>query len=103
MKAGKIVVEHADFDGVHRLSNVLKAQLLNTFENPNPESLGTCEVMEEILLGDERAIKFTGCPGGKACTMVIRGSSQHIIAEADRSVHDVLCVLVELVKTKSII
>ena len=31
--------------------------------------------MEEILLGEEKAIKFSGCPGGKACTIVIRGSS----------------------------
>jgi T-complex protein 1 subunit beta len=35
---------------------------------------------------------------GEACTIVLRGASSHILEEADRSLHDALCVLSETVK-----
>ena len=46
------------------------------------------------MLGEDKVIKFSGCLRNEACTIVLRGSSSHIIDEADRSLHDVLCVLV---------
>ena len=35
--------------------------------------------------------------------MILRGSSQHILDEAERSLHDALCVLVQTVKNKRVI
>jgi hypothetical protein len=35
---------------------------------------------------------------GEACTLVLRGASSHILEEAERSIHDALCVLNETVK-----
>jgi TCP-1/cpn60 chaperonin family len=40
----------------------------------------------------------TGVALGEACTIVLRGASSHILEEADRSLHDALCVLAETVK-----
>lgn len=37
---------------------------------------------------------------GEACTIVLRGASSHILDEAERSLHDALCVIVETVKSK---
>ena len=48
-------------------------------------------------------IKFSGCKRNEACTIVLRGSSQHILDEAERSLHDALCVLVQTVKNKKVI
>lgn len=39
----------------------------------------------------------TGVALGEACTIVLRGASSHILEEADRSLHDALCVLSETV------
>ncbi len=39
---------------------------------------------------------------GEACTIVLRGSSTHILDEAERSLHDALCVLVSTIKKKKI-
>ena len=35
---------------------------------------------------------------GEACTIVLRGATQQILDEADRSMHDALCVLSQTVK-----
>ncbi len=65
--------------------------------------LGTCDSIEEILIGEDKVIKFSGYKRNEACTIVHRESSQHILDEAERSLHDALCVLVQTVKNKQVI
>lgn len=86
---GVMVIEHADFDGIERLSSVLGADILSTFDNPETSKLGTCGVVEEIMIGEDKVIRFSGC-GGKACSVVLRGSGSHVLDEAERSLHDAL-------------
>lgn len=59
--------------------------------------------MEEILIGEDKLIKFSGCKQNQACTVVLRGSSSHLLDEAQRSLHDALCVLLKIVQDKQII
>lgn len=98
--AGVTTIEHADFEGVERLALVLDADIVSTFNDPDNVRYGTCKLIEERMIGEEKVIAFTGCPRTEACTIVLRGSSQHIIDEAERSVHDALCVLSQTVKTR---
>jgi T-complex protein 1 subunit beta len=96
--AGVMVIEHADFDGMERLSAVLGAEILSTFDDPRPEALGSCEGISEIMIGEDKMIKFTGCQRGEACSIILRGSGNHILDEAERSLHDAICVLISAVK-----
>lgn len=43
-------------------------------------------------------IHFSGCALNEACTIIIRGATQQILEEAERSLHDALCVLTQTVK-----
>ena len=105
IEKGITVIEHADFEGIERISAALGAEILSTFDNSErkDEILGTCDSIEEILIGEDKVIKFSGCKRNEACTIVLRGSSQHILDEAERSLHDALCVLVQTVKNKRVI
>lgn len=55
------------------------------------------------MIGEDKVIKFNGCKKNEACTIILRGSSSHILDEAERSLHDALCVLVTLIKNKTVI
>ena len=101
--AGVMVIEHADFDGIERLSAVLGSDILSTFEDPESATLGTCESIEEVMIGEDKVIKFSGCQRNEACTIVLRGSGSHILDEAERSLHDAICVLMAAVKNHKII
>ena len=105
VEKGILVIEHADFEGIERISAALGAEILSTFDNAEraDEVLGTCDSIEEIMIGEDKVIKFSGCKRNEACTIVLRGSSQHILDEAERSLHDALCVLVQTVKNKKVI
>merc|ERR1719436_1437992 len=98
--AGISSIEHADFEGVERLSLVLGADIVSTFDNPDKVKLGTCKKVEEIMIGEDTLIHFTGAPEaqGEACTIVLRGASQHLLDEIERAIHDALCVLTEIVQ-----
>jgi T-complex protein 1 subunit beta len=41
-----MVIEHADFDGMERLSAVLGAEILSTFDDPSGDVLGSCSHIE---------------------------------------------------------
>jgi len=96
--AGVMVIEHADFDGMERLSAVLGAEILSTFDDPSESVLGTCAAIEEVMIGEDKVIKFSGCQKNEACSIVLRGSGAHILDEAERSLHDAICVLISAVK-----
>ena len=48
-------------------------------------------------------LRFSGVPLGEACTIVIRGATQQILDESERSLHDALCVLQQTVKETRIV
>jgi len=98
-----MVIEHADFDGIERLSAVLGSDILSTFDNPDGAVLGTCGSIDEVMIGEDKVIRFTGCQRNEACTIVLRGSGSHILDEAERSLHDAICVLMATVKSHKII
>lgn len=100
-----MVIEHADFDGTERIAAATGAEILSTFNNPErtEEILGECKVIEEIMIGEDKVIRFSGCKRGEACTIVLRGASNHVLDEAERSMHDALCVLVNTVKNHRVI
>merc|ERR1712112_770658 len=66
--------------------------------NPELVKLGTCDLIEQVSIGDETLVKFSGVPLGEACSIVLRGATEQIIGEAERSLHDALCVLTSTVK-----
>merc|ERR1719309_1494495 len=69
-----------------------------------PEMLGTAELAEEVHLDGDRLVKITGCASpGKTVSIVVRGSNKLVIEEAERSIHDALCVIRCLVKKRALI
>eukprot|EP01105_Mastigella_eilhardi_P019781 TRINITY_DN466_c2_g1_i1.p1 TRINITY_DN466_c2_g1~~TRINITY_DN466_c2_g1_i1.p1 ORF type:complete len:543 (-),score=193.12 TRINITY_DN466_c2_g1_i1:97-1677(-) len=88
-----MAIEHADFEGVEQLALVTGAEIVSTFDHPELVKLGTCKLIEEVTLGEDTVIRFSGVEKGEACTVVLRGPTTHVVEEAERSLHDALCVL----------
>ena len=54
--------------------------------------------LHALHLSTRQLLKFSGVALGEACTVVLRGATQQILDEAERSLHDALCVLTQTVK-----
>ncbi|KAK8692039.1 hypothetical protein V6N13_075524 [Hibiscus sabdariffa] len=101
--AGVLAIEHADFDGIERLALVTGGEIASTFDNPESVKLGHCKLIEEIMIGEDKLIHFSGVEMGQACTIVLRGASHHVLDEAERSLHDALCVLSQTVNDTRVV
>lgn len=97
-EAGIMAIEHADFDGIERLAAVTGGDIASTFDTPESVTLGGCKLIEEVLIGESRLIRFSGVASGEACSIVLRGASEHLLDEAERSLHDALAVLTQTLK-----
>mmetsp|Transcript_43761 Transcript_43761/g.70068 ORF Transcript_43761/g.70068 Transcript_43761/m.70068 type:complete len:480 (-) Transcript_43761:1263-2702(-) len=96
--AGIMAIEHADFDGIERVATVTGGEVASTFDHPELVQLGEAKVIEEVMIGEEKLIRFSGVKSGAACTIVLRGASTHVLDEAERSLHDALAVLSQTCK-----
>ncbi|KAK5460890.1 T-complex protein 1 subunit beta [Exophiala xenobiotica] len=97
-EAGIVSIEHADFDGVERLALVTGGEIASTFDHPDQVKLGHCDLIEEVIIGEDTLIKFSGVAAGEACTIVLRGATEQLLDEAERSLHDALAVLSQTIK-----
>jgi T-complex protein 1 subunit beta len=101
--AGVMAIEHADFEGVERLALVLGGEIVSTFDHPDKVKLGHCDLIEEVIIGEDKLLRFSGVALGEACSIVLRGATRQILDEAERSLHDALCVLTQTVKEPRIV
>lgn len=69
-----------------------------------PEKLGKADLVEEVGSSESKVVKITGIPNsGKTVSVICRGSNKLVLDEAERSLHDALCVIRSLVKKKFMI
>ena len=69
---GVMAIEHADFDGIERLALVTGGEIVSTFGNPELVKIGKCDLIEQVEIGEEILIKFSGVALGEACSIVLR-------------------------------
>jgi len=100
---GVMAIEHADFEGVERLALVTGGEIVSTFYNPELVKIGKCKLIEEVMIGEDKLLHFSGVEMGEACSVVLRGATKQILDEAERSLHDALCVLQQTVKETRIV
>jgi T-complex protein 1 subunit beta len=55
---GIMSIEHADFEGVERLSLVTGGEIASTFDRPDLVKLGKCDLIEEIMIGEDKVSRI---------------------------------------------
>jgi T-complex protein 1 subunit delta len=95
---GILVVRDIDRDEVDFVCRTLGCQPIASVEGLSAEKLGTAGCVEEIRTAGGSLVKITELKErSKTVTVLLRGSNALMIDEADRSLHDALCVIRSLV------
>jgi len=104
-KKGILVIKDIERDRIDFISRTTKAQPIAHIDHFSKDKLGTAALVEECSVGDDRKIiKVTGTPNdGKTVSILLRGSNQLVLDEAERSFHDALCVVRALVKKRFLV
>jgi T-complex protein 1 subunit delta len=101
-----MVITDVERNDVEFVSRTLGCQPVAHVDSFAPEKLGAAELCEEISVsgGGQRVCKITGVQNpGRTISILLRGSNKLVLDEADRSVHDALCVVRSLVKLRHMI
>jgi len=104
-KLGIAVVSGIERDDVEFICKSLGCKPIAHVDQMTPDMLGEAAKVEEATIGGRgRVVKITGIKKpGKTCSILVRGSNQVVLEEADRSLHDALCVVRSLVKKRFMI
>jgi archaeal chaperonin len=92
-KAGVLAVKSVSSSDMEKLSRATGGSIISSVKDLTADSLGQAKRVEEVKIGDDKLIYIRDCKNPKAVTIVIRGASNHVIDEAERSLHDGLCVV----------
>ncbi|TMS22743.1 T-complex protein 1 subunit delta [Larimichthys crocea] len=100
-----MVVKEIEREEIEFICKTIGTKPIAHIDHFTAEMLGTAELAEEVSLdGSGKLVKITGCASpGKTVSIVVRGSNKLVIEEAERSIHDALCVIRCLVKKRALI
>lgn len=94
-------IERSDIEFISKTLNCLP---ITHVDHMKPEKLGSADLVEEVECGKGRIVKVTGILNkGRTTTVLLRGSNKLVMEEADRSLHDALCVIRCLVNKRFLI
>ncbi len=96
-------IERTDVDFIAR---TLHLQPIAHIDHCTPDKLGSAGLAQEVTIAGStsKVVKFTDIVNmGRTITVLMRGTNRLVIDEADRSLHDALCVVRSLVKKRFLI
>ncbi len=91
-KAGVLAVRRVRQSDIEKIAKATGAKILTDLRDVKPEDLGTADLVEERKIGDEKMVFIEGCQNPKAVSILIRGGTEHIVDEVERSLNDALKV-----------
>ena len=92
-KAGIFSVRRAKKSDMEKLSKSTGATVVANLDDLTSKDLGAAGNVEEKKIGDDKMTFITGCKNPKAVSILIRGSTEHVVDELERGLHDALFVV----------
>ena len=92
-KAGILGVRHVKLSDLEMLAKATGAKIISTSREVTANDLGYAKLVEERKVEIEKYLFFEGCKNPKSVTIFLRGGTQNVIEEAERSIHDALFVV----------
>lgn len=87
-KAGILALRRVKKSDMEKLALATGAVIVSSLKELSPADLGRAGVVREEKIGEEEMIFVERCPHAKAVTLLIRGSTEHVVEEMKRAVTD---------------
>jgi thermosome len=97
-KRGIMAVRRVRKSDIEKLAKATGASIVVNIKDISPADLGYAGLVEERRVGEDKMVFVENCKDPKAVSILIRGGSKQIIDEAERSLHDALSVVRDVVE-----
>ncbi|HEV8359999.1 MAG TPA: thermosome subunit beta [Candidatus Thermoplasmatota archaeon] len=91
-KAGVYAVRRVKKSDLDKLERATGGRIVSNLDDLDKQDLGKAELVEERKIGDEQMTFVTGCPKPTSVSVLIRGGTEHVVDEVERTLHDALGV-----------
>ena len=102
-KAGIIAVRRIKESDLTKLAKATGARIVNNLDDIFEKDLGDAQLVEERKIEEDKWVFIEGCKHPKSVTLLLRGGSQRVVDEVERSVHDSLMVVKDVIEKPEIV
>jgi thermosome len=102
-KAGILSVRRVKESDMAKLAKATGARMVTGVDGLATADLGQAGLVEERKLEDDRWVFVVDCKNPKSVSILIRGGSQRVIDEAERSIHDAVMVVKDVLENPAIV
>ena len=102
-RKGILAVRRAKKSDMDKLGKATGGKIVTNLEGLTESDLGYAELVEERKIGDDKMTFIEGCKNPRSVAILIRGGTERLVDEAERSVHDALCVVRDVVQEPKIL
>ena len=102
-KQGILSVRRVKESDMGKLAKATGGRISSNIDDMTSKDLGTAELVEQRKVETEKWVFIEGCKNPKAITILIRGGSQRVVDEVDRSLHDSLMVVKDVIEKPAVV
>ena len=102
-KSDILTVRRVKESDMTKLARATNARVVNSIEDLTSNDLGSADLVEERKVETDKWVFVEGCKHPKSVTILIRGGSQRVVDEAERSIHDALMVTKDVLEKPAIV
>ena len=102
-KSDILTVRRVKESDMTKLARATNARVVNSIDDLTSNDLGSADLVEERKVETDKWVFVEGCKHPKSVTILIRGGSQRVVDEAERSIHDALIVTKDVLEKPAIV
>ncbi|MGC9345870.1 MAG: thermosome subunit beta [Candidatus Bathyarchaeales archaeon] len=92
-RRGILAVKNVSSSDLEKLARATGGKIMASVKDLTADVLGEAQTVEEVKVGEDKLVYVRECKNPKAVTIVVRGGTEHVVDEAERSLHDALSVV----------
>ncbi len=98
-----LAVRRVKKSDMEKLAKATGGKIITNLDDMTKRDLGFAELVEERKIADDKMTFIEGCKNPRAVTILIRGGTERIVDEAERSLHDALCVARDVIEEPKLV
>ena len=102
-KHGILSVRRVKESDMTKLAKATGGRITTNLDDISEKDLGTSELVHQKKVESDKWVFVEGCRNPQSVTLLIRGGTQRVVDEVDRSIHDALMVVKDVIERPAIV